>query len=387
MEKMKSTFSMWGERGLIATFFADLKQLAEPETINNFLQIVEFPERPMISSLSPVAIHYIIEPDFANTGFGHPDAVIALEYHDSRAVIIVEAKRADFVSACAPSSQRGQQGFNSKLNGQLELDYCLAMALSEYHEGATELVEPEWVLSSPYKNERKGMLRRLKNQVVLEDVVSLIGGIPLDQYYFLVITNDEQNPFLRVSDDYLPELFKPELSGLHLSFTNCWSEYRRRFGWLNYTKMRTFIGSIQNRLTMGSLFLQSLSINQRNMKGHSQLRMTEPATVTAQQERFDIGHLAGKKLSHSGQGVSLIYAPQINPRTFLHFSWKKEGCALRDYSKSDTEEPSLDRKQTSHVERMIDKEISVPTKDKENVPVVSFWHQKILEANDVYLKK
>ena len=221
---------MWGERGLVTTFFADLHQLAEPETFNNFLQIVEFPERTMLNSLSPVAIHYIIEPDFANTRFGHPDAVIALDYHDSRAVIIVEAKRTDLASACAPRSQRGQQGFNSTLNGQLELDYCLAMALSEYHEGDTELVEAEWMLSSPYKNERKGTLRRLKNRAVIEDVVSLIEGIPLDQYYFLVITNEEQNPFLRVSDDILPELFKPELSGLRISFTNCWSEYRRRFG-------------------------------------------------------------------------------------------------------------------------------------------------------------
>jgi hypothetical protein len=386
MEKMKSTFSMWGERGLIATFFADLSQLAEPETINNFLQIVEFPERPMISSLSPVAIHYIIEPDFGNTGFGHPDAVIALEYQDSHAVIILEAKRTDLASACVPCSQRGQQGFNSTLNGQLELDYCLSMALSEYHDGATELVEPEWVLSSPYKNDRKGMLRRLKNRAVLEDVVSLIGGIPLEQYYFLVITNDEQNPFLRVSDDYLPELFKPELSGLHLSFTNCWSECRRRFGWLNYTKMRTFIDSVQNRLTIGSLFLQSLNINQRNMKGHSQLRMTEPPTVAAQQERPDVDHLAGKKLSHSGRGVSLIYAPQINPRTFLHFSWRNESCALRDYSGTDTRELSPDRRfQTSDVERMIDKEILVPYKRSRND--VSFWHQKILEANNAYLKK
>lgn len=385
MEKMNSTFSMWGERGLIATFFADLNQLAEPEMINNFLQIVEFPERPMISSLSPVAIHYIIEPDFANTGFGHPDAVIALEYRDSHAVIIVEAKRTDLANACVPCSQRGQQGFNSTLNGQLELDYCLAMALSEYHEGATELVEPEWVLSSPYKSDRKGMLRRLKNPVVLEDVVSQIGGIPLDQYYFLVITNDEQNPFL-VSEDYLPELFKPELSGLHLSFTNCWSEYRRRFGWLNYTKMRTFIDSVQNRLTMGSLFLQSLNINQRNMKGHLQLKTPEQATVTAHQGGLDINHLDREKLSHSGRGVSLIYAPQIKPRTFLHFSWRNESCALRDYSGTDTRELSPDRRfQTSDVERMIDKEILVPYKRSRND--VSFWHQKILEANNAYLKK
>ena len=356
MEKMKSTFSMWGERGLIATFFADLNQLAEPETINNFLQNVEFTETPMISSLPPIAIHYIIEPDFGTKGFGSPDAVIALEYQDSHAVIIVEAKLKAFVSACAPRSKRGQKGskFNSKLNGQLELDYCLAMALSEYHDGATELVEPKWVLSSPYKNERNGELRRLKNRAVLEDVVSLICGIPLDQYYFLVITNDEQNPFLRVSDDYLPELFKPDLSGL--SFTNCWSEYCMRFGWLNYTKMRTFIDSVQSRLPLGSFFLQSHSINQRNMKGQSR------------------------------SGTRLIYAPQINPHSFLHFSWRNESCALRDYSRSDTGEPSLDQSyQTSQVERMIDKEIRVP--NKKNVHEVSFWHQQILEANNAYLKK
>jgi hypothetical protein len=384
MEKIKSTFSMWGERGSIATFFADLNQLVEPETINNFLQIVEFPDRPMISSLSPVAIHYIIEPDFANTGFGQPDAVIAIEYQDDRAVIIVEAKRKELASECVPCSQRGQRGFNSRLNGQLELRYCLAMALSEYHEGDTELVEPEWVLSSPYKNERKGRLRRLKNRAVLEDIVSLIGGIPLDRYYFLVITNEEQNPFLRVSNDLLPELFKPELSGL--SFTDGWSEYRRRFGWLNYAKMRTFINSVQNRLTMGSLFLQSLNFNQRNMKGQSQLRRTEPPTVTAEQEKLDAGHLAGTELSHSGQGVSLIYAPKINPRTFLHFSWRNESCALRDYSRSDAGEPSPDRSyQTSHVERMIDKEIRVP--NKKNVSEVSFWHQQILKVNTAYLKK
>jgi hypothetical protein len=83
--------------------------------------------------------------------------------------------------------------------------------------------------------------------------------------------------------------------------------------------------------------------------------------------------------------VSLIYAPQINPRTFLHFSWRNESCALRDYSRSDTEEPSPDRKQTSYVERMIDKEIRVP--NKKNVQDVSFWHQKILEENNVHLKK
>ena len=386
-----STFSMWGERGLIATFFADLHQPRDPETINEFMRIVEFPERPGIGDMSPTAVHYIIEPDFANTGFGHPDAVITVQYEDesSRAAVIVEAKRTDFASACAPRSQRGQQGFNSTLNGQLELDYCLAMALSEYRSEAAELVEPEWVLSSPYGNERQGRLRRLRNPAVLEDVVSLVSGIPLDRYYFLVITNDEQNPFPRVTEEYLPELFKPELSGLRLSFTNSWPELCVRFGWINYSKMQKFIDDIQAQLPLGSMFLQSFSINQRNMTaeqmGHE---VAERETETTEQGGFHLAPLATKKPSGSraSSGKSLIYAPQTNRQTFLHFSWRHSSCALRDYSRSGATEPFADRSyRTSEVEGMIEKEISVPrARRKEDI---SFWHQQTIEANKAYLKR
>jgi hypothetical protein len=121
--------------------------------------------------------------------------------------------------------------------------------------------------------------------------------------------------------------------------------------------MRAFIENIQSQLPSGSLFLQSVNLNQHNMKGLSQ-RMVEPRKAGVQKR--------------PNEGVSLIYAPKINPRTFLHFYWRKKGCALRNYSGSDTKEPKVDRRQTSHVERMIDKEIPFSREDKENVTMYGF---------------
>ena len=356
-----SAFSMWGERGLIATFFADLHQLGNPEAISKFMQIVEFPDASGIASALPTSVHYIIEPDFANTGFGHPDAVIAAEYGDGtpRAVLIVEAKRTDFARACAPRSQRGQKGFNSTLNGQLELDYCLAMALSEYRgEDEAELVEPKWVLSSPYGTERRGTLRRLKNRAVLEDVVSLICGAPLDRYYFLVITNDDRNPFPHASEEYLPELFRAELDGLRISFANSWPEVKSRFGWTSYAKMQTLVEDVQGELPLSSLFLQSLSINERNMvMGQPE---SDEAEATDQDEHDLLRVTARKSQLRKSSGKSLIYAPKINSQTFLHFSWKNGSTALRDYSGNDRIPPFEDRTyRTSEVECLIEREISV----------------------------
>jgi hypothetical protein len=44
---------------------------------------------------------------------------------DSRAVILLEAKLGKYDEVCWAPRSRGQKGFNSKLNGQLELNHCL----------------------------------------------------------------------------------------------------------------------------------------------------------------------------------------------------------------------------------------------------------------------
>jgi len=364
------TFRMWGERGLIATFFADLHQITQipdMEKINDFLKTVQFPDPPTKTGEPPQELHSIIEPDFANTGFGHPDAILGVKYTEHRVVIILEAKRTDFKSAC--NKTRGEKYYNSTLKGQLELDYCLAMALSEFKAGDSKLEEPKWVLSTRYDSDRQGKLRCLRNPNVLKDVVSMFSGedLDLDDYYYLVITTDEKNPLDVDDTSLLPELFKPELSGITMTFSDCWTEYRKRFGWLNYEKMKDFIEKIQDHLPLGSFFLPTYELNRGNMGRQGEY----------ERETDNVGR------EHTGQGVSLIHAPQIYPNTFVHFSWLEGRCALRDYSKSETDQPGETRYASSYVEKLIQQEMTV-TK-RRPIHDVSFWHNLIIETNRKHL--
>jgi hypothetical protein len=252
---------MWGERGLIATFFADLHQLDDMAEVQSFLKMAGLFQEQAESHGTPEKIYSIIEPDFGNKGFGHPDAILGIKYSDRYIVVIVEAKRVNFEKACWTSSRRGEDKFNSKLNGQLELDYRLAMAFSKFKKGDSDLTEPEWVLATDYKDNLKGRPRSLQKPNVLKDVVSLFSGEEFDQYYYLVITTDEANPLDTVDKTFLPQLFNPHLAGNNLTFPNCWMEFRKQFGWLNYDKMKQFIHRIKDRLPIESLFLPTYEMN------------------------------------------------------------------------------------------------------------------------------
>lgn len=90
-----------------------------------------------------------------------------------------------------------------------------------------------------------------------------------------------------------------------------------------------------------------------------------------------------EKKSESGR---LIYVPEIFPNTFVHFSWRYESCALRDYSKSANIRPKPDRNcKSSFVEARIEKE--EPIIERRNVKDIAFWHKKTVEANYKYLKR
>ena len=58
-------------------------------------------------------------------------------------------------------------------------------------------------------------------------------------------------------------------------------------------------------------------------------------------------------------GVSVVYAPEINSNTSLHFSWDGEGCALRDYSAATPAKPPVPhrKRKTSQVVPLITKEL------------------------------
>jgi len=257
-----STFRMWGERGLIATFFADLHQLDDICEVTNFLQMAGFSQEHIESQQTPEKVQFIIEPDFGNKGFGHPDAILGIKYSDRYIVLIVEAKRTVYEKACRPVSCRGQKGFNSTLNGQLELDFCLAMALSLYKQDNTKLEEPGWILNTPYNEDRKGSLRYVKKPNVLKELVGPFSGKSFRQYYYLIITTDMENPLNNADKNLLPQLFLQKSIGeIETEIRNVWSEYRKQFGWLNYEKMKQFIHRIKERLPVESLFLPTYEMN------------------------------------------------------------------------------------------------------------------------------
>jgi hypothetical protein len=265
MENIKPNFYMWGERGLIATFFADLSQMDNRDIVK-LLNTIVFNNLLNIPHEDVEDIDIIIEPDFGNAGFGHPDAVIAVQLKSNqRIVFILEAKQTTFERACKFNKTRADSGFNSTLTGQLELNYCLTLALVQYKDETynTPLKEPYLSDNHPYKDERQsktnvkknGGIRQLKDKNVLEKVVAKLCGAPIYNYYHIVVTTDSDNPLnsnnlCKDSQCLLPQLFNKEGQ-------NCWDDIlRTHIGWINYQMMEEFLIS-----KMTSFFLKTRKIN------------------------------------------------------------------------------------------------------------------------------
>lgn len=264
------------------------------------------------------------------------------------------------MNACKPVSLRGvpRSGYNSSLNGQFELDYALVLALHGFKESDLELVEPDWIMDTPYSLERREIgRRRLKNQNVLRAVVDEICGLPLENYFFISMTNDRNNPYLSEGNNQvLPELFHPAFG-----VNNCWKDMKRQFGWVNYSRLETVVRSLLDEsVGIGeSLFLKSMELNRKNM----------PAGIVNHSED-------GSK----SRGTSLIYAPKIQPGTFLHFSWRGANCALRDYSVDSALEPIPDRSYTtSQIRLLVEREVQVLREG--SIKNVAYWHKRICDLN------
>ncbi len=363
-------FYMWGERGLVASFFADLYLTGDSRAFEEFLRAVQIENERFPRSVSKATV--IIEPDFSNKGFGHPDAVIRVDSENESAVIIVQAKRGPYAKACRPRTGRGiRKGFNSCLNGQLELCYALALALEIFTPSCTELVEPQWIMNTPYAVERKrkvsGGLRRLKNPNVLRDVVAGLAGLPLRNYFFLALTTDYSNPFL---DQNLAPLF-PELCHPDFGILDCWEQMKHQFGWINYSVLEEL--SLPAQKDRKLLFAKSWELNRRNMQSGTPLG--RDSTESPNEGNPAI----------LGRGTSLIFAPSQNASTFLHFSWRGESSALRDYSQSSTLQPSPDRRfATSEIKKQIQRQIVI--QKEERIENVAHWHNRVSALNRTFIE-
>ncbi len=239
----ENTLFLWGERGLVTSMMLDLH--ARPLESGWQPFIAECVPGVLLANIGSLcSVQAVVEPDFGNMGFGHPDGIIKLLFTSgARRVLLVEAKRGTYQASCKRAADRGQtSGFNSSMNGQFELNHCLALALSAFHEGHAELCEPKWILESRYAAERNrplrgknaGKLRYVKNHAVIKHLAGEFCALPIDGYFHLAITTDRMNPFEESSN----EPFWPELYTDTCPSQNCWTERKRQFLWTSWFQDR-----------------------------------------------------------------------------------------------------------------------------------------------------
>ncbi len=391
---------MWGERGLVATLLLDLNRSTESQGWEELLKLANLASPRPVERFDSVLV--VVEPDFANTGFGHPDAILRFNIPSADPIVVVlEAKRLSYAKSSVSASNRGGAGYNSTLNGQLELNHCLALALSEFKPDQHELKEPVWVLHSPYASDRKGQLRSLKNPAVIEEVARSFSGLPFRSYYHVIITSDESNPFENTENASLwPEIYYPDFP-----FQNAWPQLRAQFGWTSWEALGQLLGRLeaQKKLDGDSLFLQTLEKNRSNFKNGlgsitptSGFEEEEPLTTHtatnagAMTPNIRVGREASPPsvsgTIRKGRGATMIYAPSINPNTFLHFSWLNESCAIRDYSQSPNIMPLEVRSfRTSNVRKSIEKEVAI--RNREPISNTSYWNETTVNLNQSEIPK
>jgi hypothetical protein len=372
---------------MVAAMLVDFHRGSRTQKWESFLETCSYHSSPSGCGISSVSA--VVEPDFSNQGFGHPDGLIKFELNDGTcSVVILEAKRLAYGKVCAPPATRGGAGYNSFLNGQLELNHCLALALSDHKGEGLELREPDWIVHSPYNSDRRNKVRSLKNQAVIEQVVRPFSGLPFRSYFHLVITTDTSNPFDNpANQDFWPELYHPDYP-----YQNCWKELRSQFGWVSWDSVESTTERFASGTsdTEGSIFLPTLEANRRNFKNGLGTISTEENTdvisvrLDDQSATTPIATPKSAGGPRGTRGATMIYAPSINPSTFLHFSWLNESCALRDYSNSPNIMPFEDRsKRKSDVTAKIVKEIAI--RNRRPISDTRYWHETTKNLNETEL--
>ena len=345
---------MWGERGIIASFFADMNLWGRERDWAALLSAVDIAAPNFPRMIDDVTV--MVEPDFGNLGFGHPDAVMVVRNGGDAFVIILEAKRQAFVSCCR--KRRGDQGYNSTLKGQLELNHMLALAVSEFRTGQV-LREPEWVCNTPYATGRlQGVRAALKNPIVLNNLIKPISGLAQEQYFHVILTTDEVNPFtIAANAQSCPELY----TATHQE-CNCWPHLKTRFGWLNYSKLCAVADRLDRAIMPNNdgLFGPSFEVNRANLRS----RVLQ-----------NIGDIRSKK-------SILVFVPEVNPNTFLHCSIQGQSCKLRDYS-SGADDPRV--KEGFTADKILSLAKQLLPAPRESITNHVFWHREIERTNAKYL--
>ena len=345
---------MWGERGLVATLFQDLGADDTFGRWNQFLQRIDFPINRLTQART------IIEPDFSQ--FGKPDAISLLVEGDKRYVLVTEAKRAPYIQSARHRHERGLRGFNSSINGQLELNHRLALALSDFlPEMGPPLVEPEWILETTYLVPQIGVPAQLWNPVVLDQVVARFEffGLVADHYCHLFITTDRVDP--RVAG--LPEFFQPILLSSPLesvSFT------APQFLWANWSNLRDLFDGEAFSGLWPTRFPPTYEVNHPNLM--------LPRTPAGAPNGWDNRGVALVALSESIGGI------QAEPASYLHLSWRSGSAVLRRYDPQYAESGPLEL--ANIIPLIVGPRIPMPAAGRPRVDDHRAWRDLIAVHNE-----
>lgn len=313
---------MWGERGLVTTLFMDL---ASSETADvpldlwpRFFEQI-FGRTGIDCDWGKIkSVWLMVEPCFGPRGFGSPDAIACIEFKDAaRVAVFFEAKIATYEGSAISPRCRAKKGYNSTLNGQLELKHRLAVALASF-DGQRLLKDGAWVGTTTYR--QAGFPRFVVDRGVLQTIVPKLQRLPAERYLHVAITSDDTNPFNNKRLQGLwPEIFCEDANGK--ATANIWEQHRDRFGWTNWQACK----AILEVLGENSLFLPTYNANKHYIDA-ARSEGAGPAAPTAQ--------LADWPADRPRRGVSIIYVPLLSPdceTTAVHFSWHDNTCAVRNY--------------------------------------------------------
>jgi len=223
-----SKICFYGERGIVNGLVLDLKD--DLNKLKDVLRSIEWCSDGDYSWIDDIIkVVYLIEPGFSK--FGQPDLVLVCKIKDgSKRWVFIEVKAIPY-NASAMSNKNGmkQNGYNSSINGQLSLNYRLALALERYSEGPF-LEEPMGIFDQ-YKKKiddyNKGPRKAGKPQLIKRIVVPYMNNFKVEKAYFISFTKDlPPNPMKTSNEEYLPLL-------INKNGQNLWGELSSQIGFLS----------------------------------------------------------------------------------------------------------------------------------------------------------
>ncbi|MBW1769337.1 MAG: hypothetical protein JRJ65_20115, partial [Deltaproteobacteria bacterium] len=222
----------YGERGIVNGLVLDIwKDLDLIRVVLRSIDWCKPSKHGWIDNLTRVT--FLVEPGFGK--FGQPDLLMICDIEDgSKRWLFIEAKSTPY-HASSMSNQKGMtvKGYNSSINGQLSLDYRLALALERYEIGP--ILEESRTVFEQY-NERlldyNNGPRKAAKPELLEGIVNpYLQDLQLEKTFFVAMTRDEGfNPIKNAAEDELPLVIDGKGN-------NRWHELGTHFGFLSLKEL------------------------------------------------------------------------------------------------------------------------------------------------------